>query len=122
MNLLSKKIALTSMATGVALLVAACGSSGTSSSSTPSSSASASAPVPSISATSFTRDFSAMATLKSLTAAGKGKVGVILPDTVSSARYTEFDAPYLTKALASGGPVVLASSPSRTPRAATPPS
>ena len=27
---------------------------------------------------------------------GKGKVAVILPDTVSSARYTEFDAPYLT--------------------------
>ncbi len=103
MNLLNKKIALTSAATGVALLVAACGSSGTSSSSTPSSSASASASVPSISATSFTRDFSAMAALKPLTAAGKGKIGVILPDTVSSARYTEFDAPYLTKALLAAG-------------------
>jgi D-xylose transport system substrate-binding protein len=44
-----------------------------------------------------------MAGLKSLTAAGKGKVGVILPDTVSSARYTEFDAPYLTKALQTAG-------------------
>ena len=44
-----------------------------------------------------------MAGLKSLTAAGKGKVGVILPDTVSSARYTEFDAPYLTKALTTAG-------------------
>src|SRR5450755_1760334 len=91
------------MATGAALLVAACGSSGTSSSSTPSSSSSAAAPAPPISATSFTRDFSAMAGLKSLTAAGKGKVGVILPDTVSSARYTEFDAPYLTKALTTAG-------------------
>jgi len=28
---------------------------------------------------------------------------VILPDTVSSARYTEFDAPYLTKAFATAG-------------------
>jgi D-xylose transport system substrate-binding protein len=44
-----------------------------------------------------------MATLKPLTAKGKGKVGVILPDTVSSARYTEFDAPYLTKALQTAG-------------------
>ena len=32
-------------------------------------------------------------TLKPLAAAGKGKVAVILPDTVSSARYVEFDAP-----------------------------
>ena len=52
---------------------------------------------------SFTRDFSAMADLKSLAAAGKGKVAVILPDTVSSARYTEFDAPYLAKALQTAG-------------------
>jgi D-xylose transport system substrate-binding protein len=44
-----------------------------------------------------------MAGLKSITAKGKGKVGVILPDTVSSARYTEFDAPYLTKALQTAG-------------------
>jgi D-xylose transport system substrate-binding protein len=44
-----------------------------------------------------------MAGLKSITAQGKGKVGVILPDTVSSARYTEFDAPYLTKALQTAG-------------------
>jgi D-xylose transport system substrate-binding protein len=44
-----------------------------------------------------------MATLKPLTAKGRGKVGVILPDTVSSARYTEFDAPYLTKALQTAG-------------------
>ena len=28
-----------------------------------------------------------------------GKVGVILPDTTSSTRYTEYDAPLLTKAL-----------------------
>ena len=40
-----------------------------------------------------------MTSLKSLASRGKGNVGVILPDTVSSARYVEFDAPYLTKAL-----------------------
>jgi D-xylose transport system substrate-binding protein len=90
---------------GVAL--AACSSSGGGSSS-PSSSASASSggssgSTPSISTSDFTRDFSAMAKLKPLVAKGKGSVGVILPDTVTSARYTEFDAPYLTKALQSAG-------------------
>ena len=59
--------------------------------------------MPTISATSFTNDFSQMAALKSLASSGKGSVGVILPDTVSSARYTEFDAPYLTKALETAG-------------------
>jgi D-xylose transport system substrate-binding protein len=44
-----------------------------------------------------------MASLKPLAAAGKGSVAVILPDTVSSARYTEFDAPYLSQALATAG-------------------
>ncbi|MGH9054780.1 MAG: sugar ABC transporter substrate-binding protein [Acidimicrobiales bacterium] len=44
-----------------------------------------------------------MSQLKSLAAAGKGNVAAILPDTVSSARYTEFDAPYLTKALQAAG-------------------
>src|SRR6201992_162571 len=90
---------------GVAL--AACSSSGGGSSS-PSSSSSASSgggssSSPSISTSSFTRDFSAMATLKPLASKGKGSVGVILPDTVSSARYTEFDAPYLSKALSTAG-------------------
>jgi D-xylose transport system substrate-binding protein len=89
------------LAGSAALVIAACGSSG---SSTPSSGGSSSAAsVPSISTGSFNRDFSAMATLKPLAASGKGNVGVILPDTVSSARYTEFDAPYLTKALEAAG-------------------
>jgi D-xylose transport system substrate-binding protein len=44
-----------------------------------------------------------MAALQPLASSGKGNVGVILPDTVSSARYTEFDAPYLTKALQAAG-------------------
>jgi D-xylose transport system substrate-binding protein len=44
-----------------------------------------------------------MNNLKSLAASGKGNVAVILPDTVSSARYTEFDAPYLTKAFETAG-------------------
>ena len=44
-----------------------------------------------------------MSQLKPLVAKGKGNVAVILPDTVTSARYTEFDAPYLTKAFATAG-------------------
>jgi D-xylose transport system substrate-binding protein len=44
-----------------------------------------------------------MAQLTSLAAKGKGNVAVILPDTVTSARYTEFDAPYLAKALQTAG-------------------
>jgi D-xylose transport system substrate-binding protein len=44
-----------------------------------------------------------MAGLKSVEAAGKGSVTVILPDTVSSTRYVEFDAPYLKQAFAAAG-------------------
>jgi D-xylose transport system substrate-binding protein len=81
------------------LLAAAC-SSNSSSSTTTTSGASSSG---SVSVTSFNNQFTAMAGLKSLAASGKGKVAVILPDTVSSARYTEFDAPYLTRAFTSAG-------------------
>jgi D-xylose transport system substrate-binding protein len=59
--------------------------------------------VPQISASDFNNSFSAMTQLKPLAAQGKGNVAVILPDTVSSARYTEFDAPYLTKSLQLAG-------------------
>jgi len=44
-----------------------------------------------------------MSQLKPLASKGKGSIGVILPDTVTSARYTEFDAPYLAKALSTAG-------------------
>jgi D-xylose transport system substrate-binding protein len=44
-----------------------------------------------------------MAGLKSLATQGKGLVGVLLPDTTSSARYVSFDAPYITKAFQTAG-------------------
>jgi len=47
--------------------------------------------------------FSAMAGLKGVTSAGKGSVTVILPDTTSSTRYVEFDAPYLKQAFTAAG-------------------
>jgi D-xylose transport system substrate-binding protein len=56
-----------------------------------------------ISVTSFDAAFTAMAQLTSVHAAGTGLVGVILPDTTSSARYTSYDLPYLTKAFTSAG-------------------
>jgi D-xylose transport system substrate-binding protein len=44
-----------------------------------------------------------MTAIKSLAAKGHGKVAVILPDTVSSTRYVEFDAPYLKKSFQLAG-------------------
>ncbi|HEY8755486.1 MAG TPA: substrate-binding domain-containing protein [Candidatus Dormibacteraeota bacterium] len=85
---------------GVVGVVAACGSSNTPSS----SSSGGGATVPSgLSVPSFDSSFSYMSQLKSLTSAGKGLVGVILPDTTSSTRYVNFDAPYLTKAFTQAG-------------------
>jgi hypothetical protein len=59
--------------------------------------------VPQLSASSFDLTFSAMSQLKPLAARGKGSVAVILPDTVSSTRYVEFDAPYLKKSMQLAG-------------------
>jgi ABC-type xylose transport system, periplasmic component len=44
-----------------------------------------------------------MAQLKPIFAAGSGLVGVILPDTTTSARYTSYDLPYLTQAFTAAG-------------------
>jgi D-xylose transport system substrate-binding protein len=109
----AKRAGLTAAAVSAALLIAACSSSSSSSSSAPASTApsasssasstSGSSSVPQISYTGLTNDFSAMSSLKSIAAAGKGNITVILPDTVSSTRYVEFDAPYLKDAFAAAG-------------------
>src|ERR1019366_4344561 len=52
---------------------------------------------------SFNSSFSTMSQLKGLVKAGSGLVGVILPDTTSSTRYVNFDAPYLAKAFRLAG-------------------
>lgn len=57
----------------------------------------------SLNAGSFTADFSAMKDLQSLAKSGKGKIGILLPETTTSARYTSFDAPYLKKAFQEAG-------------------
>ena len=95
------------IAAGAALVGAACGSS-----STPTSTTSAtvgSKTIPSVTVTSFTADIaSTMSQFKSLTEyatqnSNSLQVGVILPDTTSSTRYVDFDAPYLTDAFADAG-------------------
>jgi len=106
------------LAAGSALIAAGCSSS-TSSTTAPSSSApapasssaapatSAAAGVPSgLGVSSFTVDIaSTMSQLKGLTAsAGSGlQIGVVLPDTTSSTRWVDFDAPYLTTAFQAAG-------------------
>ncbi len=66
------------------------------------SSASA-AETPKLTTKSFTNNFSAMKELKSVAKSGKGKVAAIMPDTVSSTRYVEFDQPDIMKALTAAG-------------------
>jgi D-xylose transport system substrate-binding protein len=96
----TKKVALTAVAASAALLIAACGSSSSSGSS---GSSSTSSSTPKLSLSQINNSFAAMATLKPLAAKGKGTVAVILPDTVSSTRYVEFDAPYLKESFQKAG-------------------
>src|SRR3989442_14341739 len=80
----------------IAIVAAACGNS------TANTSASATVP-PGLSVTSFDQAFTVMPSLKGLHDAGSGLVGVILPDTTSSTRYVNFDAPYLKQAFDAAG-------------------
>jgi D-xylose transport system substrate-binding protein len=97
----SRATLLAALATA-AILASACSSSATTA---PAASAAASsgASTSSISVTSFDAAFSAMAQLKDVYTAGKGMVGVILPDATTSARYTSYDLPYLKQAFAAAG-------------------
>jgi D-xylose transport system substrate-binding protein len=111
--LLSKKVSFrraswVAVAGVLSLTAAACGSSGSGSGSTGSSSGSNTIPK-GLSISSFSVDIaSTMSKLKPLTEyATKGvnslQVGVILPDTTSSTRWVDFDAPYLADAFADAG-------------------
>src|SRR6266516_1659307 len=97
---IAARLVITAGAAALSLAAAACYSSGTSSSS---SGASPRAKVPTITVQSFSRTFTAMAALKPLAAMGNGNIAAILPYTVTSTRYKQFDAPYLTKALKAAG-------------------
>ena len=97
MRSVTKAVALAAAASTAALFVAACGSSSSSASKLSSSQ------VPKLSYNDFSLSFSAMSQLKILASHGSGNVAAILPDTVSSTRYVEFDAPYLRKAMLDAG-------------------
>jgi D-xylose transport system substrate-binding protein len=88
-------------ALGAAMALVACSSD--SSTKTTGTGSGSTATTVAVTATSFTADFSAMAQLKTLAGQGKGKIGVLLPDTTTSARYESFDRPYLTKAFQAAG-------------------
>jgi len=63
----------------------------------------ASASMMGITATSFNRSFSTMSLLQPVAAKGTGGITAILPDTVTSTRYIEFDAPFLMEAMEKAG-------------------
>jgi D-xylose transport system substrate-binding protein len=82
-------------------VVAGCG--GDDSDSSEGSTTTESSGTPQISVTDFTADFSAMTKLKDLASEGEGMIGVLLPDTTTSARYVQYDAPNLKKAFETAG-------------------
>jgi D-xylose transport system substrate-binding protein len=99
MGLSSRRLAVGIATLALAGGLAACGSS--SPSTTPTTGASAS--VPAIDAGSFTVDFAVMKQLTGIAAQGKGLIGVLLPDTTTSARYVNYDAPFLKQAFEAAG-------------------
>jgi D-xylose transport system substrate-binding protein len=86
----------------VGMVAAACSSTPKTSAKTTTTTSASSGPA-NITPASFTSDLSVMSQFKAIAAAGKGKVAAILPDTVSSTRYVEFDQPDITKALQLAG-------------------
>ena len=105
-SLTERAAGVTAAGLSAALLITACGSGP---SARPAPGAANSAPSsPGAGASSLTvgdidPSFGALKALASLAAAGKGNVAVILPDTTSSTRWVEFDAPYLKAAFAAAG-------------------
>jgi D-xylose transport system substrate-binding protein len=97
-----KSIALTSALLSLGLVVSVSGCSSSSTSTATKTSAAKSA-VPQINAADFTADFALMKQLTGLAAQGKGLVGVLLPDTTTSTRYVQYDAPYLKQAFEAAG-------------------
>jgi D-xylose transport system substrate-binding protein len=95
----ARRLVVAASAAGIAIVAAACGGTSTNS---PSSGGGATIPS-GLSVTSFDASFAFMSQLKGLTGAASGLVGVILPDTTTSARYVTYDLPFLTKAFTEAG-------------------
>ena len=62
-----------------------------------------SASTPTVKDSTFNTSYSTMKYLKTIVHKGKGSIAVILPDSKTSARYTEFDAPNLIRAFKTAG-------------------
>src|SRR5580765_8496186 len=95
-------LAFAGLAAVAVFVVAACGG-GSKSSSSSSTTTSESSGTPTVGVDDLTADFAAMAKLKPLASQGKGMIGVLLPDTTTSTRYVQYDAPNLTKAFEKAG-------------------
>lgn len=99
MNLLKSKAVLA--ATAVAALSVGVGSAATASASVHSRATAHAATISLMQLSSS--NFSAMSQLKPIAAKGAGGIAAILPDTTSSERWAEFDAPDLKAAMAAAG-------------------
>jgi D-xylose transport system substrate-binding protein len=96
-----RRIAIVGLALTAVFVIAACG--GSSDNNKSASSTQSSGGTPQIDAANLPVDFSEMAKLKDLASEGKGMIGVLLPDTTTSARYVQYDAPFLKKAFETAG-------------------
>ena len=98
-----KPFMLTAVFLTGALALTSCSSDSTADGGAASPAASDSAMVPEIDVAAFTADFSEMAKLTDIAAQGSGLIQVLLPDTTTSTRYVQYDAPYLTQAFEAAG-------------------
>jgi D-xylose transport system substrate-binding protein len=94
-------LALFGLASIALFVIAACGGGGSNNESA--STTTESSGTPTVGVDDLTADFSAMAKLKPLASQGKGMIGVLLPDTTTSTRYVQYDAPNLTRAFKAAG-------------------
>jgi D-xylose transport system substrate-binding protein len=97
-----RRLAIAGLASTALAVTAGCGG-GSSSGTTGGGTTGGAAAVPELDAGAFTVDFAQMAKLKDLAAQGKGMIGVLLPDTTTSTRYVQYDAPYLKQAFEAAG-------------------
>src|SRR5262245_66284003 len=96
-----RRLAIASLAITAVFALAACGGGGSDNES--SGTTTESSGTPSVGVNDLTADFSAMSKLKGLASEGKGMIGVLLPDTTTSTRYVQYDAPYLKQAFEAAG-------------------
>ena len=97
-----RRLAAVLLALTAVFVIAGCGGSGDDNDKSASSTQSSTG-APQIGVDELTADFSAMAKLKDLASEGEGMIGVLLPDTTTSTRYVQYDAPNLKKAFETAG-------------------